>query len=361
MNILYVFADIPQEWNCSEWRCAIPGRVLNEQDNVTTQLMFIKYWAEDKEDCHEASEWADVIIIQRLPLFNVHHLIMRYRSKGKAVIVDLDDAYHMIKPSNITHSFWKEDIIARTEKTVSKFKVPTLQQLVEGCKLATALTVSSPKLAEDWKQFLPEENIFVVPNYMPDDFYIPRNRESRIKHNNTVLGWGGSLSHLASFGENIVKAITSVLQKRSNVSLLIAGGDSRIRSLFYKLPPEQVAITPWVRFSEWPKILTEFDIGLAPLDTTYDARRSWIKPMEYMLCEIPWISSNQSAYDEIEYGVFPDNRQSTWRNTINLMIDNYSHYENRTAEARKYAEQFLVSRNVDKLEAIYKEILCLTN
>ncbi|MGB7511489.1 MAG: hypothetical protein WBP54_09410, partial [Pelodictyon phaeoclathratiforme] len=103
MNILYLYADDKIEWNCSNWRVAIPAAAINKTSEHKAKAMYVAEWAAKSRNDPEtkaATENADIIILQRLMLDNIIEEMFWWRSQGKIFLVDLDDAYSLMPMSS---------------------------------------------------------------------------------------------------------------------------------------------------------------------------------------------------------------------------------------------------------------------
>ncbi len=109
MNILYVVGDKPHEWNSSEWRCAIPSRALAAVGHRTAMM--------NDEDFNKSIEEQslqqrfvgpyNLIFYQRNMGTPEAFTAARYwQMAGRAVVVDLDDGYTMLPPTNEAWRFW---------------------------------------------------------------------------------------------------------------------------------------------------------------------------------------------------------------------------------------------------------------
>lgn len=352
MKIVYVYADTPKEWNCSEWRCAVPARAINRSGRHIAEMLFIQEFAHNTPLAQATCKDADIIIVQRNLFGPVLASIQHWKAHDKVVITDFDDAYHLMPSSNVSYPLWHQGIAKTVDGASVKIDPPPLTQFKWGLRLVHAGTAPSKRLADDFHNYTP---MYYLPNYIDLEKYqnvIPE------KHEGIVIGWGGSLSHLQSFAESgILSAIKRVCQSRPQVKFMICGSDVRVLNLL-DIPSHQKFHQPWVPYSEWAQVLGKFDIGLAPLFGAYDERRSWIKVLEYMIMKIPWIASEGAAYNELRtYGWLVKNNAGAWERVLLDMID---HLESYKAEAAQDPYLFGISQgideNVEKIIATYTEI-----
>lgn len=354
MRVLYVFADSPVEWNCSEWRCAIPARALNRSGRHAARLLSLVEFAQESPRAREDGDWADVIVVQRNLVGPVLAAIERWQARGKPVLVDFDDAYHLIPPSNPAYGYWRLGRpLVLDGPPPPPIYPPPLEQFRRGLRLVDGATVPSRRLAADYRDLA---RIELVPNYLDLEVY---REVPRPEHEGIVIGWGGSLSHVESFkGSGLLPALRRVCRARPQVRVVINGGDRRIFEQL-PLPSHQKVLRPWVRFRDWPRELAGYDIGLAPLHGAYDQRRSWIKVLEYMVMQVPWVASEGAPYQGLrDFGLLVPNSARAWERALLEVID---HLEDYRARARGEAYQFALSQgvdeNVERIVAAYERLM----
>ena len=184
--------------------------------------------------------------------------------------------------------------------------------------------------------------MYYLPNYIELENYA--GHEQKVISDEIIIGWGGSASHYQSFSRSVGEALQRVCQLRHNVKVMLCGSDKRLAAKL-KLPEDQVIIQPWVPYQEWPEVLNQFDIGIAPLSGPYDERRSWIKILEYMVMRIPWVASDGPAYyDYRNYGWLVKNNTRAWERVLLDMID---HIATHKDEAAREPYFFGISKNID--------------
>lgn len=352
MKVVYVYADTPLEWNCSEWRCAVPARAVNRTTRHSAALLSLKDFALNTPQARAACEPADVIAVQRNLYGPVLSAILHWKARDKVVIADFDDAYDLTPATNPSYPFWFKGTVVQADGAAQTIDPIPLTQFKWGLRLAHAATVPSKRLADDWQAYTP---VHYLPNYIDLEKYQDILPE---RHDGVWIGWGGSVSHLQSFtGSGILAALKRVCRARPQVKVLIHGSDQRIFDQL-PLPPQQKLLHPWVPYAEWPRQLAKFDIGLAPLYGAYDERRSWIKVLEYMVMKIPWIASDGPAYADLRpYGWLVKNTPSAWERVLLDVIDHLDDYRAEAAhEPYLFGISQAVDANVDKIMAVYAAI-----
>lgn len=354
MIITYVYADRNFEWNTSEWRCAIPARSINRTGKHSAHLIDFVEFEKNTSEVQFVCEQSDFIVVERALRGEVLSAIQRWKARDKVVIANFDDAYNLMPKNNISYPYWFEGRLKYLDQDKNEFfrtLSPTpIVQFKWGLRLVHGAIVPSHKLVEDWRDltdmvYLP--NYIDLPNY--EDVHSP-------PHEGIIIGWGGSLSHLQSFTDSgVLNALRKVCKKRPQVRLMIAGH----RGVFDQIPipPEQKIFQPFVPFNQWPGVLGNFDIGLAPLHGPYDARRSWIKPLEYMVMKIPWLASDNPAYEDLTaYGKIVKNSENSWEKALIEVIDNLDQYKQFAQDLPyKFGVSQAMDSNVEKVLSIFSQ------
>jgi glycosyltransferase involved in cell wall biosynthesis len=301
---------------------------------------------------------------------DTHKYIQYWRSLGKAVVVDFDDRYRLIHPTNAAAPFWLHGEVEVTLGEGVKYKKELddhpIEQFKKGIRLCTAGITPSVVLSDSWKDFAP---MFVVRNYLDSAAYhsVPKQDNSP----NMLLGYGGSLSHLESFRDSgIHEALKRILQERDNVYLLIIGDENITNNL--PVPRHKVMHMPYVAWWQWQKTLKRYDIGLAPLAGDYDDGRSNLKVAEYLMAGIPFVASKSPVYEEFfdaDSGHFVqhghdkhdyDDRAEDWYSSTIDIIDNIEYYrEKASMNIDKVGMTYDVDRNVERIIETYQEIINL--
>lgn len=352
MKIVYVYADTPDEWNCSEWRCAVPARAINLTGQHSAELISIKDFGHNTPVAQAACRTADVIVIQRCLFGPVLSKIQHWKARDKVIIADFDDAFDLMHPTNVSYPFWNRGLIDPPGEEPQTMDPPPLTQFKWGLRLVHAATVPSRRLADDWQSYT---QVHYLPNYV--DLKIFENATPEA-HEGIVIGWGGSLSHLQSFTDSgVIPALQRVCEARPQVRVMICGSDQRILE-HIPIPEKQLIHEPWRPYSEWSQNLVKFDIGLAPLSGPYDQRRSWIKVLEYLLMKIPWVASEGPAYQDLRpYGWLVRNTSQAWERVLLDMVDHIEDYKQEAAgEPYLFGISQNVYENVDKIISTYASI-----
>lgn len=342
MKVVYVYADSPQEWNCSQWNCINPTEAINRTGTHQATAIYINEFNQNTELANKACSEADIIVVERNYFGDTLTMIQYWKVRNKTLIGIFDDAYDIMHPKNISYRFWTfGEIQVKNEEgknVTAVIKPHPLQQFKWGIKTLKGIQVPSVNLAKDWSKY---NTTYYVHNYLDANKYM--GAERLYPHDEIVIGWCGSLSHHSSFTDSgVLYALKRITQKYKNVKILISG-DKRVYDL---LDTDRKIFHPFIPAEQWTGLLKTLDIGLAPLSGEYDKRRSWIKGLEYMALKIPWVGSNYETYSELSnFGLLTENGGKNWEYAISEMLDNYKMYKEK-AETIGY--EFALEQSIDK-------------
>ncbi len=360
MHLSMIFSDTPDSLNCSLFNILMPAKYINKKYSGvhSADTFHINDFNNGTQEVVDSCNKADLILIERNLFGNALLQEMRLFLANKNVAIIFDDDYTRIEPLNASYNFWHDSIVqTKNEKgeIVNAKIVPSnVTQLRRGVRLAKAYVGPSRLLAEDWSKYTKSFRIY---NYLDLDRY-PQNVEPLLPYDGITIGWCGSLSHVSSFTDSgILPALTYVARKYDNVRIL-CGGDKRVFDKV-NLPESKKIYQPFVPEDQWAALQKSISIGLAPLSSNFDRRRSRIKVLEYMIMKVPWIATNFETYEEMgEYGKLVDNSVENWKSALCDYIENYDKYK-KIAETTnyEYALSQTYEKNIDKLLAVYQEII----
>jgi len=320
--------------------------------------------------------FADLLIFQRNCIIpEVVQAIKYWQALGKPVVIDLDDAYHILPPSNPAHNFWIKGAGAldNTESFVNLSNGKPLAQsdalhyLEEGLKASSGLISPNRNLLQAWEHCVGQKQYY-LQNYAEKDWWegLPPREDLKKEaglDGKIVIGWGGSISHLDSFfGSGLFTALERICNQYPNVVVKICGNDDRLEE-FLDLPQDQLVRQYGVPPEEWPLQVKTFDIGLAPLYGFYDQHRSWIKGIEYLLAGVPWIGTGpggpRGTYADLNgTGYLIKNSVKNWERTLRKIIKNLDAEQRKANELIPVAQKrFVIDYNLNVFGETYKRII----
>lgn len=360
MHITYVYSDTENEWNSSEWRCAVPARAINESGQHQAFMVGIRDFVRNTLAAESACSASDVIVVQRSFVEPVMSRIRLWRERGKTVIGDFDDAFDLIPRDNSGYKYWNRGMVLQRQpdgkNRLIKIDPHPLEQFKKGLAELDAVTVSSELLADDWREYT--SAIHHVPNFIQLERY--KNVQSTGRGNGEiVIGWGGSASHLGSFqNSKIFPALQAICKSYPQVRIMICGNDPELLRRF-PIPSGKLIHQPFVDVDQWPGILANFDIGLAPLHGAYDDRRSWIKVLEYLVMSIPWVATESPPYAMFDgYGSLVKNTSTAWLDALSAAIEEIAQRKAyATSEPCQFGEAQDISKNFHRITDVYRQYL----
>jgi glycosyltransferase involved in cell wall biosynthesis len=395
MHVVYLYADSPQEWNCSEWRCHLLANAINAVHeanpkgfphtanlyNLRTSLSLHHPLVQRKIGA------GDIVLFQRDVIFpEVYDAMEYWRAVGKTVLVDLDDHYPGIPPSNPAHPFWIDNQF--------QFDPPPIERMTEGLRHADGLISPSHEILADWADVVPGyywpnypalklyEGIVPKPlgeadvlvDYEPDASPpVMRTRKRLGTEGQICIGWGGSISHIDGFVySQVLPALKRILADFPQVFFKFCGSETRLDYLLNQLPEKQLLRHGGVAADHWPLVVSTFDIGIAPLDlrptstftsapdreVSYDERRSWLKLVEYVCCGVPFVASDGAPYRELgRYGKLVPSSEDAWYDALAERIRGLEHYKAEAQGRKAWAlKRFTMEANAERLIALYARI-----
>ncbi len=362
MNIAFVYSDNALEINSSHYRCLIPARALNAAGHTASQV-----WIESFQNGHADTllKPADVIVIERNLFGSAHREMRRWAEQGKLIVADFDDPYDLLTPSfGPSFQLWGQGIARRADGSLVQMSPHPLVQFRQALGLAHLATTPCQRLCDDWAPWARATRL--RPNWLEWPLYADVQREP---HEGVWIGWGGSNGHLASWQRSgLLPALRRVFRARPEARLVVFGLPGAIQDCL-DLPEDRFVVRDWVKFADWPRECAQFDIGLAPLAGAYDERRSWLKPLEYMACGVPWIGSNYPNYRDLAvYGMLVENTPDAWESALLTTIDSLlagahlaagalsDHYSGPRAFARSQCADRHVAELVELFEQARAEV-----
>lgn len=356
MNVTYVTTDLSHEWNSAEFRAAIPARAMNRTNGRhSANLVAMEVWSEKGPAAEYACENADVIVVQRGAMMGALAALRHWRERGKIVLADIDDGYLQIDSTHPAADWWLHGRGITPDGRRFQIPRPAIDEMAFGLQNTAGLTSPSRLILEDWQREAGIRGAF-VPNYLDESMYNAKRTRSREDDGTFWIGWGGSIGHLKSFTESgIAEALTRVLSKRPHVRLAMGGVNNAV---FDRIPSRlfQKFNFVWREHKVWPEVLANFDLAVIPLAGNFDSRRSWLKPLECSMMGVPWIASQNPAYETlIGRGVFVNNTIDEWETAILEIVDGGA-VKSTVRYAREWAMSQTIDRNIETVVGAYAEL-----
>lgn len=280
-------------------------------------------------------EDATCIVMQRV----THHYLLEcipiWQSKGIRVVVDVDDDLTCIHPSNRAFAQYRP----------SPTNPHSWHTLVEACRIADVVTVTSPALARRFRH-----DAVVLPNYLPDYYYGLEREDS------TVLSWPAALHTHPNDADPISRALRRVVE--STGTLVRGLGDTKDFEEFRRLldvePDEMAAYTS---IDDWPASLARIGVGIAPLaDTKFNEAKSWLKVLEMSACGVPWVASPRAEYRTFHEATgvgFLAERPREWIRLLTRLLTDDVLRKEQSEAGREAAEDYRLSKHIDRWAEVW--------
>lgn len=290
----------------------------------------------------------DIVYLKRQRNANLFRLLELLPGKRPKVVVDFDDLSWRIPE-------WhpKQYQISGKDR----------DGIMEVARLADALTVTTPELAEEARVLNPQ--VYVCPNSIDYQYRDWETRDRlKVLEGHLTIGWAGG-DRSARDMEVIGPALREVLNDHRHVTLVLAGGEECLRDWLRATGADKkrCALLPPVDFESYPKLLTNIDIGLAPLASNeFNRCKSPIKLLEYGAWGIPYIASNVGPYRRFHAETFQfcgDLAQTPghWKVLLDDMITVSEHRRRLGVGARKIIrERYSLEVAAAKWEAAFLEV-----
>jgi len=198
---------------------------------------------------------------------------------GSRVVIDLDDDFYAIPPDHPGYH------------GVGPGNPARLQALERLLAQADLVVVATPALAERYAPLT--RHVTIIPNGWSRSN--PLWEQPLATHESFNIGWAGTPTHradLALLADDVV-----AFMRRTPAGHLIIGGDPVAWRMFADLPEARRTFVPMLPFEQYPNLLAQFDVLLAPLcANAFNEAKSDIKLLEAGIRRIPWVASPRAAY-----------------------------------------------------------------
>lgn len=315
-----------QHWACAWYRCHVPGMELLRRGHDVVLY----------EDVHSvAGRDSDVLVVQATVHPELLKEIARLRALGRLTVYDMDDDPFALHPDNPGQHFWGR---------------PDVQEmLIQMLRAVDVVTTTTPELAETLQRF--NRNVVVLPNQLPSEHW-PKERLPIKDERSLVVGWAGSTSHAPDLWE-IHDILLQLLERFSNLEVQLAGARPE---WFRSLHPRMKFLQP-VRIEQYAKLISGFDIALAPLiDSRFNRAKSDLKVVEYGMLGLPVVASKTPAYGRFlrngDNG-FLAGSSKDWLQRITALVEDRELRDRLGGSLRRAAQNRVIERHIGRWENVY--------
>lgn len=313
MRVLVYPAD---RFGCGHHRLIWPVEVLRAQGHdvdvvkqEARQLM-IHLDASNKVVDVELAEEYDVVVLQRITHRYLVGVIEVLRSRGIAMVVDVDDDLSTIHPDNPA---WRM-LHPTAPKLGEDANLHSWRNLELACRAATLVTVTTPALAT---RYAPHGRSYVFQNYLASHYFEHERVDS------DLIGWPASLGSHPNDPAVVGNAVARLVADDTRFHVVSTSpGVARAFGIPYESRVSQVEHA--IDLLDWPREIARLGVGIAPLaDTKFNHSKSWLKPLELAAVGVPWVGSPRTEYrrlHELGCGVLCE-KPKDWYRTLRSLRD----------------------------------------
>lgn len=277
---------------------------------------------------------ASLVVFQRPGSSQMLQVIPLLQRKGVKVVIDMDD--------NVSHIHPRNPVFKVYDPKINPNK--NWEHLQKACELANWLTVTTPRLAEQYGQ---HGRVTVIPNHIPQRYLtIPR-----VKNVNVVsVGWAGWTSNHQNDLAQTRGAVNMALTETKNKSRFLGFGDSDIFTQLQIKQREPHELLGFTNIHDYPNRLVRFDIGLVPLEkSVFNECKSWLKTLEYCsLGIVPVVTPTPDNQRLVDLGAaIPASTPREWHLKVKELIEDDEMRQTLSEHCRKVASGFTIEGNTD--------------
>lgn len=249
-------------------------------------------------------EGVDVLVFQRPAHPLQPQMIQLVRSRGVAVVVDMDDDMSAIDPDNVAFHTYRPQ-----SNTPYSWK-----HAAESCRAATMVTTSTRAL----------QRIYATPGRGAVlDNYVP---ERCLEYDKPITGYWGWAGTTQSHPNDLqVSGRASQRLIDEGHPFRVVGGESNVRAAARL--DEEPEYTGTVGLESWVRTIGEtYDVGMVPLaPTAFNAAKSRLKGIEHLAAGVPYVYSPREEYRRLNResgcGLPADNPKDWYSQLKRLLTD----------------------------------------
>lgn len=344
------------------YRCGLPARHLRDDlgfDVVEGSLAWsrdlkvfgVREWPTGGDEV--VIHWdVDLVVLQRWMFASVAVESPSARASGQVIVQDVDDNFWALDPKN--RAFASTD--------PKKSKIENREHYLRSMETASAITVSTPHLADSIRRLGIKTPIHVIENRVDVEAFA-QARQERPERPLPIVGWIGATSWRSGDLEQL-RGILGPFLARHGLRAYHGGHldkeDVESFALQADVRASLVDTRDMAPIDVYPSLFTGLDLGLVPLrDVAFNRGKSWIKGLEYAAAGVPFVASNLPEYDRLQklHGIGRvARRPRDWTAYLGLLLDD----ETRAAEAEENLTKVKaldIREGIGDRAALYLELL----
>lgn len=279
----------------------------------------------------------DVIVFQRVTHRFLAQAVPFIRSKGVAVVIDIDDDLSAIHPSNPAYNALHPKNEYTAEPPNMTPRRHSWHHLSAACREATLVTASTPALCARYGG----DHGRTIFNYLPEFYYSVEHEDS------DLLGWPAAIVSHPDDPSAAGGAVARLVQDGARFHVV---GDPTGCGQAFGMTEDPTGVRNLSVF-EWPKEVTKIGVGIAPLaDTRFNAAKSWLKPLELSALGVPWVASPRAEYARLASrgaGVLAE-RPRVWYRELKRLVESPELRADLAGRGREVAEGLRLQGHADR-------------
>lgn len=360
--------EVPSLGGAGWYRLGLPGRHLVDTFEVVegtlafdqrSGVFGVRTWPEHPEG--EATiEVPDVIVLQRWMFASIVEETRVAKAAGQVVVQDVDDNFWALDPRNRAAQ--------TTDPQVNR--IENREWYIRGIREASAVTVSTPALADALRQQGVRTRIEVLPNHVDTKAF----EEIALEHLDAgpqllpVVGWIGATPWRSGDLETL-RGVLAPWFRRHPEAMAYHGGAVKgedVTSFREAVGlPETVPYgeRPLAPIGEYPDLFRPLDVGLVPLrDVAFNRAKSWIKGIEYAAAGVPFVAQDLPEYRKLQedYGIGQvARRPKDWAKALDRLVDREEWYVEAASNLRA-VKALDIRQGAHRWRDLYLDLLAST-
>lgn len=338
---------------CAWYRCYLPMLEL-EKIGWEVNIGFPEYHKDHGFGVFRSSEevifgW-DIVVLKLIMLRSVSEILDKFeRVNGQKVVVDVDDFFEGLQPSNYAYGSTDPE----------KHPDNNRQHYIDIIHKADAVITSTPFLYNYYKNEVGLPHVYLVRNAIDLPRWTQRKDHSRYL---PTFGWVGATPWRSNDLETMQPFFGEFLEKNRlpfHHSGHIKEGNWAQHQLGI---PDSVKVThsPRMQITKYPEMFRKIDVGIVPLnDLPFNHAKSTIKGLEYSAAGIPFIASYSPEYEyfaENGIGRCAHNPEE-WLEHLEAMIDPRTRKEDVERNLENIKKYHTIEIRAQEWDNVFKQIL----
>lgn len=273
----------------------------------------------------------DVVVLQRPLGRDLASAIPFLQEQGIAVVVEVDDDFGAIPPTNIS---WRH---VHPKGNPDR----NWDHLAAACRMADLVTVTTPALA---RRYGSHGRVAVVPNFVPERYLQVQPRRSPY----VTVGWTGSVQTHPDDLEVTRGAVARAIAETGAQFRVVGTGIGVGSRLGFDADPPG---TGWVELEDYPAAMARVHVGIVPLaDSAFNAAKSCLKATEFAAVGVPAVMSptpdNLRLHDQ-GVGMIAK-RPREWQHCLRVLLSDDGLREEMAEQGRQVVAGLTIEANAHR-------------